>query len=97
MRIKIKPFVKIKELMDNKSEVVFEFKEQTTLKQLINKLSERYGEKLMIELMDAETNKIKNHYNLLVNGTSYFHLPEKIDNELKDGDVILIFPPLSGG
>ena len=48
--------------------------------------------------MDEEGNPVlSGRYLVLVNGRSCSSLPEGLRYELKDGDVISMFPPLGGG
>jgi len=48
--------------------------------------------------LDEEGNPVlSGRYLVLVNGRSYPSLPEGLRYELKDGDVISMFPPLGGG
>ena len=59
MKKKVKILITMKEFISNRSEMEFEFEGSITLKQLIDRLFEKYGEKFREELMDPADKKIK--------------------------------------
>jgi len=67
-----------------------------TVAGVVEKLVERYGSEFHETLFDKETGRIKPFYNILVNGVR-INLREGLNKEVKDGDVIAIFPPVGGG
>lgn len=64
-----------------------------TIRELINTIVEQYGERAKNELID-ENGEINGM--ILVNGRNILHL-QGLDTQLKDDDVIHIFPPAGGG
>ncbi|MGQ4913258.1 MAG: ubiquitin-like small modifier protein 1 [Candidatus Asgardarchaeia archaeon] len=66
-----------------------------TVRELLQKLIERYGEKFKKEIMDND-DKVKDHYVILVNGRNIVFL-DGVNTKVKDGDLISIFPPVGGG
>jgi MoaD family protein len=97
MKIKIKPFMGIKKVMGDNDEIDIDIEGVITLKEMLNKLSHKYGEDLRNLIFEDNTDKIRDHYNILVNGRQYQHLSKQLDTELNDGDVLAIFPPAGGG
>ena len=61
------------------------------IKQFINK----YGKKIRKSFIDSHGN-LETHVVILVNGRNYMFL-EELNTKLKDGDQIIISPPLVGG
>ena len=68
-----------------------------TVKDLIEKLSEMYGDSFKSRIyVDAGRRRVKPGVVILVNGKSIYHL-NGLDTELKEDDTVSIFPPVAGG
>ena len=52
---------------------------------LLKELASRYGD------------RIDPHYRMLVNGRDLASLHDRPDGELREGDVVQLFPPAAGG
>lgn len=63
---------------------------------LLDELVRRFGEKITGQLYESGSKKLRETVNVLVNGHG-INLLSGIDTKLKDGDVVAIFPPVSGG
>ena len=63
---------------------------------LINELVRRFGKKLAEQLYEPGTRRLRETVHILANGRG-INLLEGLKTPLKDGDVIAIFPPVSGG
>jgi molybdopterin synthase sulfur carrier subunit len=61
---------------------------------LLKALVAKFGDDLRRNLFDGE--KLRDTVNILLNGKSV-ELHEGLNTKLKDGDVVAIFPPVSGG
>jgi len=66
-----------------------------TLGDVIDQFMSKYGTKLRKSFIDAQGN-LETHVVILVNGRNYLFL-EELNTKLKDGDQIVISPPLVGG
>ena len=66
-----------------------------TVREVLQKLIERYGETFKKEIMDND-DKVKDHYVILVNGRNIVFL-DGINTKVKYGDLISVFPPVGGG
>lgn len=64
--------------------------------ELLDELVERFGEKLSSQLYHPKTKRLLETVNILVNGRG-INLLEGLNTPLKNGDVVAIFPPVSGG
>ncbi len=63
---------------------------------LLDELVRRFGEKMTEQLYELGSKKLRETVNVLVNGHGINFL-SGLDTKLKDGDVVAIFPPVSGG
>jgi MoaD family protein len=96
MKIQIKGFFSIKEAMGSQGEYELEV-DHTTIRELLIELSERYGKRFKDEVFDPLTNDVKSENQILVNGRHYRYLTNGLNAELKDGDLLAIFPAVAGG
>ncbi len=62
---------------------------------IINQFMKEYGKKLRKSFVDPSGN-LESHIVILVNGRNYLFL-DGLNTKLKDGDQIVISPPLIGG
>ena len=84
-----------------RTNVIKEAGRQFTLNQgdvetLINTLIQHYGEELKEKLIDPETNQLTDRLVMFVNGANVKSL-QGPKTELKDDDLIALFPPSGGG
>jgi len=63
---------------------------------LLDELVQRFGERMAEQIYKSGSKKLRETVNILVNGRS-INLLSGLDTKLKDGDVVAIFPPVSGG
>lgn len=91
-KVMVKFFTTLRELAGEKQTEV----RGDTVAEIIEKVVEKYGSKFRDSLFDKETGRIKPFYNILINGIR-LSPREGLDREVKDGDVIAIFPPVGGG
>lgn len=66
-----------------------------TLGDVIVQFMSEYGKKIRKNFIDSQGN-LETHVVILVNGRNYLFLDE-LKTKLKDGDQIVISPPLIGG
>jgi len=69
--------------------------EASTLKDAIDRLIERYGEKFEDKIYD-EKGKVRRFVNIYVNGKDIRFL-NSLETQLNDGDNISIIPAVGGG
>jgi len=94
LKVKVKLFAEIREAAGLK-EVEVDVRDGASLIDVLSKLSEKLGEEFRRKLIDGKTGLPKDSYNFSVNGT----IMQKVDfgMKLRDGDVLAILPPVSGG
>lgn len=68
----------------------------TDVASLIDELIGRFGKKLAEQLYEPDKKRLRETVHILINGRG-INLLEGLNTPLKDGDVIAIFPPVSGG
>jgi len=96
MKIIIKPFLTFRPLMGKTPSFEMETG-KITIRELLDALSEKFGEKLSEQLFDPKTRDISPFLKVLYNGRHYTTLPDKLETALEDGDEISFFPPIAGG
>ena len=69
---------------------------QGDVETLINTIIQHYGEELKEKLIDPETNQLTDRLVMFVNGANVKSL-QGPKTELKDDDLIALFPPSGGG
>ena len=67
-----------------------------TLKELIEKLVEKWGDELAAVLVDSENGEPLPHNIYLIN-SRYTNVPEDLETPLHDGDEVTFIPPIFGG
>jgi molybdopterin converting factor small subunit len=85
LAVKVKYMVTVREKTGRAEEDVL-LERGSTLKDLADRLNTRYGLSLPNPRITA-----------VLNGKGWEQYSEKLATELKDGDKILLFPPLSAG
>lgn len=63
----------------------------TTVKEVLNLLTNRYPN---LQELFYEEGELRDYVNIMVNGKN---IRRDISWKLKDGDIVAIFPPVSGG
>jgi sulfur-carrier protein len=66
------------------------------LQDFLNKILQVFGSKLSTKLVDAGTGEVFPYIRIAVNGQDIAFL-KGTETELKEGDEVLIIPPVAGG
>ena len=82
--------------MAGEREIEMSVRDSSSLDDLLTRMIERWGEELRLKLVDPETSELLPYIRLMVNGRDIGFL-NKMETILKDGDEILILPPVGGG
>ncbi len=96
MKIKIRPYLFIRQAMGDCACLEMEF-ERITIRQLLQALSTRYGVEFSTHFFDGDNLKTIGGALILVNGRSWKNMNGQLESELKDGDEVVLFPPAMGG
>lgn len=96
MRVKVVALFSLKEVLGS-SELEISIHDNSTLFDLLSLMSTRYGESFSTTVFrSCSTNELNRHVRIVVNGQDIAFL-KGLKTTLKEGDVIIIFPPASGG
>ncbi|MFX1321409.1 MAG: MoaD/ThiS family protein [Promethearchaeota archaeon] len=71
------------------------YSDVNTLGDVIDQFMSKHGKRIRKSFIDSQGN-LESHAVILVNGRNYLFLDE-LKTKLKDGDEIIISPPLVGG
>jgi len=96
MKITIKGFLTLRNVMDAQAAIDFEG-EVLTINDLLHELSDKYGEDFRKMIFEPETHALSQDIRILINGRHYSHLPGKLNTQLYEGDEVSLFPPIAGG
>ncbi|MCP8308974.1 MAG: MoaD family protein [archaeon] len=91
--INLKYFAMIRDITGKKEESL-SLKKGYGIMDLLIKLTEIYGEKIFQFIFD-EKREIRENLTFLINGQVI--KSENLNRKLKDGDILVILPPISGG
>lgn len=93
MTVTVKFFASFREAVGKEQEKV---EGVSDVGSLLEELVRKFGEKMLVQLYEPGTRKLRGIVHILVNGRS-INLLEELKTPLKDGDVVAIFPPVAGG
>lgn len=68
----------------------------STVEDFLTYMKERWGDKLSARLFDPDSGAVLPYVRIMVNGQTIQFL-ECVETPLKEGDEVLILPPVSGG
>lgn len=93
--------VKVQSMFDfveifGEPDVRVDVEENTSIKDLLGLLLNRYGEKLEEKMIDPKTGDVFEHLEILCNGRNIRFLQGN-DTTLSEGDSVTIFVPIGGG
>ena len=96
IRVYVRLFTVLRELV-GKKELMLEFNDEpVTVKDVLERLVDRYGEKFRSYVFDPVSGEVREYLHLLVDGRNVASL-HGLDTELWDGAVFAIIPPAGGG
>ena len=95
--ITVKFFAALREISGKKEVKLRLKKEEGTVQGVLDELSNRYGENFKEYVFDPRNpGSLRSQISIMVNGQSIRDL-EDLKTRIKDGDVIAMLPPVSGG
>ena len=95
MKVKVSYLGYIRFLL-GKREEEFELDENTSLGDLLNMLSQKYGEPFRKEIYEPGLQDLKYGYGVIINGLLMARL-QGLKTPLKDGDQVILTTLISGG
>lgn len=95
MKVSVRYFATLREITGQREEKI-ELREDSTVKDLLNRLVERHGSRFKEYVVEEETGTPRAHLLFLINGTSINSL-EGLSTRLTDDCVVALMPPVGGG
>ncbi len=96
MLIRVKCFFSLIDIIGQSYEIKLRM-ERATLRDILDRLVQEYGEAFYRVMFDPATGNIRPENPILVNGRHYRNLSNSLDTPLHEGDLVAIFPPVAGG
>ena len=96
MRITIRSFLTLRDVMGDQSALELEIG-SLTLIELLNELSYMFGDRFSQMVFDQAGKGLNPDIKVLINGRHYSHIPQKLNTRLQEGDDVSLFPPIAGG
>jgi molybdopterin synthase sulfur carrier subunit len=93
--VKVRTILTLKTIMGS-GEIELPVADGSTLGQLIVTLVNRYGDDLTSQLYEPNSKNLRSYIRLMVNGRDIAFL-NGMETVLRNGDEVLILPPVSGG
>jgi len=93
LKITVRFFAALREIVGKKEETLRFPNKEVTIEKAFKLLIERYGKDFVEYVFDEQSGEIRSYLQLLVNEKSVNALKTK----LKDGDILVIVPPVGGG
>jgi molybdopterin synthase sulfur carrier subunit len=93
--VKVRTILTMKTIMGS-GEIELPVADGSTLGQLIVTLVNRYGDDLASHLYEPNSKNLRSYIRLMVNGRDIAFL-NGMETVLRNGDEVLILPPVSGG
>jgi molybdopterin synthase sulfur carrier subunit len=90
--VKVKFFATVREVTGIKAIDM----EANTIREVIDNLVVKYGQKFIDTVIDEETMNLKRFFSCMVNGKR-IELLDGYETILNDGDAVALFPPVGGG
>src|SRR3989337_351620 len=95
IRIKVRPFFQLKEILKEK-ELTIELTPGSTVLDAIEELTKRLSPSFKDAVIDKNSGKVRAYYRVLLGGRD-LHQLDDLNTKLCDGDTISFFPPVAGG
>jgi molybdopterin synthase sulfur carrier subunit len=95
INVKVRTILTLKSIMGS-GETELSFPEESTLGQLITTLVNKFGDDLASHLYEPNSKNLRSYIRLMVNGQDIAFL-KGMETVLRNGDEVLILPPVSGG
>lgn len=94
IKIETRYYAYLKELTGKNSEYIM-IEEGSTVRNIINYIIEKYGERMRSYIMDNE-GRIRSSITIAINAQK-LNTELAMKHVLNDGDVVVILPPIAGG
>ncbi|MEM3113562.1 MAG: ubiquitin-like small modifier protein 1 [Nitrososphaerota archaeon] len=95
MKVVVKAYATIREAIDEYGRIMIELSDHATVKDLLDALSRRFGERFNREVLETD-GTLKKTVKVFVNGRDIEFI-NGLSTELDEGDEVVLIPPVAGG
>lgn len=95
MKVKLHTILGLKQVVGQRLTEI-DLPHGSTVGDFLTYLKERWGEELSTHLFDPASGAVLPHVRIMVNG-QVIQFMEGMETPLREGDEVLILPPVSGG
>ncbi len=95
MKIKIH-YLGLVKTYTNQTEDTVELPDAVPLSDLLNKIAQRFGKQFIQDIYQPDAKYIKINFSITVNGIFIGQL-DGVNTKLKDGDLVILMPLVTGG
>ena len=93
MKVVVRFFAALREIAEKKEEILeFPNSASVTVRKVLRELTAVHGKEFADYVYDTKINNVRSYLQMLVNEKS-----ATLKTKLKDGDVLVIVPPVGGG
>jgi sulfur-carrier protein len=93
--VKVRTILTIKKAL-GRGEVDLTLQGESTLGDLVSAMVSRWGDEISSLIIDPKSGRVLPHIRFMVNGRDIAFL-NRMETVLREGDEVLILPPVSGG
>jgi len=95
IRVKIKPFFHLREILGGK-ELLLQLPPDSTVLEVIEELDRRSNHRFKQTILDETAGRIRPYFRIMLEGRD-LNAADALSTRLSDGDTIALFPPVAGG
>lgn len=97
MRVSVKGFSGFKQAMDNRGAVEIKTEKALSIMECLMNLANRFGSEFRELIIDSKSGQVRTDFLILINGKHCRNEANWENLLIKDGDEVVLLPPVGGG